>query len=393
VKILIVHNILWAHYKAVLFAELHRQLPPGDSLLVVQIARNERSRAGLETADASDAPVYTYPYQLLFDRFTDEIGTVEKTRALLGAVHRCRPDVINLTGYYDPAQLAVLIYARLRRIPVVMQIESTAADQVRSEAREWIKRRILSLCAGFFCFGSQSARYLLDMGVAPARILTRRNAVDNYTLAHAHARALPSRGNMQKVNGLPARNFVFVGRFISVKNLEGLLTAFATARQQTPAGTNWGLILLGDGPLRGALQSQITALHMNESVRFWPGQPWFRVPDVLALTDVLVLPSLSEPWGLVVNEAMVCGMPVIVSTRCGCAVDLVRDGQNGYIIDPDQPAELTNALTRFISGEADMSRMGEVSRALITPYAAEAVAGEMLTGFHRVALERASASA
>ncbi len=382
-KILIVHNILWAHYKAKLFAELYRQLPPGDELMVLQIARNERSRAGLETADATDAPVYTYPYQLLFDRFTDEISLPEKMRALLAGVRQFRPDAINLTGYYDPAQLLVLLYAKLRGIKVIMQIESTAADQTRNPLREWSKRRIIRLCDGFFCFGTQSAQYLIDMGVAPARILTRRNAVDNDALATAYARAQPNRLAVQQAHGLPSRNFVYVGRFIPVKNLEALLAAFAEARRQTSGDAAWGLILLGDGPLRDALQTQIDTLGLTDAVRFWPGQPWFRVPAVLALADVLVLPSLSEPWGLVVNEAMVCGMPVIVSDRCGCSVDLVRNGQNGYVVDPSQPAALTAALARFMSGAANIDRMGQVSRELIAPYSAEAVAADMLAGFRR----------
>ncbi len=379
-KILIVHNLLWAHYKAKLFAELCHQLPSADTLLVLQIARNERSRASLETATTADAPVYVYPYRLLFDRFTDEIGVVEKMRVLLAEVHRFRPDVINLTGYYDPAQLAVLVYAKLYRINVLMQIESTAVDQKRSGLLEWVKRRILGLCDGFFCFGTQSAQYLLDMGVAPNQILTRRNAVDNDTLANAYAHALPDRRVTQQAHALPTHNVVYVGRFALVKNLEALLTAFAQARQQTNA-TDWGLILLGDGPLRNALQTQIDGLGLGGVVQCWPGQPWFRVPSVLALADVLVLPSLSEPWGLVVNEAMVCGMPVIVSDRCGCAVDLVQNGQNGYVFDPEQPAELTTALVQFMTGKADVEAMGRVSRNLIAPYAAEVVAAEMLAGF------------
>jgi glycosyltransferase involved in cell wall biosynthesis len=228
-RILIVHNILWAHYKASVFQALQRVVDkqPGVVLKVLQIARNERSRASLEATSDAATPVYSYEYELLFDRFLEDVSLRERTTKLLRRVRAFRPDVINLTGYYDPAQMLVLLWAKANGIRVVVQNESTAADHQRGGWKEEFKRWIIGRCDGFFCFGEQSAKYLIDLGVEPSKILLRKNAVDNQAIETAYDRALPARTEQQKALGVRPKNFVFVGRFITVKNLPTLLTSFA----------------------------------------------------------------------------------------------------------------------------------------------------------------------
>ena len=385
-RILIVHNLLWAHYKSVVFQALQKLVDERSdvSLLVLQIARNERSRASLEISTSETPPTYTYNCELLFDEYLEDISLRRRARALLSHAKAYRPDVISLTGYYDPAQLLLLLWAKTQGIRVVMQNESTVADHPRKDWREQLKRWIFSQCDGFFCFGSQAADYLIQLGVAPAKILLRKNAVDNDTLHSAYERALPQRLPQQRQLGLPPNNFVFVGRLVWQKNLPMLLDAFAEASRQTTQSATWGLILLGDGDLEASLRQQINTLGITEKITFLPGRPWYRVPEVLTLSNVLLLASRSETWGLVVNEAMVCGLPVVVSERCGCAKDLVHNGQNGFSFDPDQPAQLTHHLIQFMNGSVDTARMGKVAQQLIAPYAPEAVAQEMLDGYSKI---------
>ncbi len=381
-NVLIVHNIVWAHYKAAVFQALDTLSRQVSNLHihVIQIARNERSRAGWETT-ASDAPVYQYDYELLFDRFVEDVSVRERTLALLNRMKTHKPDVLYLTGYYDPAQLALLAYAKLTGVPVVMQMESTAADSSRGGIKETLKRGILRLCNGFFCFGSLQADYLVQLGVPTRKILLKKTAVDNHALLTAYTNALPHRLTRQQQAGLCSRNFVFVGRLIEPKNLPALLQSFAEAIQQT-GNTEWGLVLLGDGPLKLQLESQTRDLNLNDRVRILPAVHWYRVPDTLALCDVLVLPSRSEPWGLVVNEAMVCGLPVLVSDRCGCVKDIVRDGQNGFVFTPDTPGQLTDRLVRFMQmSDNECFDMGKSSQQLIQPWSVDAVTREMMAGF------------
>ena len=265
-----------------------------------------------------------------------------------------------------------------------MQNESTAADQQREGWKEQMKRWVFRQSDGFFCFGSQAADYLIQLGVSSEKILLRKNAVDNKALLAAYQRALPDRVSLQQQLGLRPNNFIFVGRLIEAKNLPMLLTAFAEAHQQSTQSDTWGLILLGDGTEQAALRQQVATLGLTEQVIFLPGRPWFRVPEVLALSNVLVLPSRSEPWGLVVNEAMACGLPVIVSDRCGCAADLVQDGYNGFVINPDDPASLTHRLVQFMDNSVNTEQLGKAAQQTIARYSPEAVAQEMLNGFTKI---------
>ncbi|MGV3556967.1 glycosyltransferase family 4 protein [Larkinella arboricola] len=382
-KILIVHNILWAHYKATVFSELHR-LASGYNceVHVLQIAQSEQSRALLGKPDHLPDQ---YTYELLFDTYIEQVGTSAKIRALVARMRAYRPDVLLLTGYYDPAQIALMVLARLSGIKVIIQTESTPVDQARTGFKEWIKSRVIALANGFFCFGTPQANYLIQLGVRPDQILVAQNAVvDNAKLRQVYEQAQPTRAARQTQLGLKPSNFIYVGRLAPEKNLTILIDAFQQARQKARNPAEWGLLLLGDGPEKGSIQAQIDRLGAQDFVKILPNQPWYRVPETLALADVLVLPSLSEPWGLVVNEAMACGMPVVVSDRCGCAPDLVKNGQNGYVFDPLRPEELTNCLLHFIDGHANRQAMGQVSSEIIATLSPDTVAREMLAGFVKV---------
>lgn len=387
-RILIVHNILWSHYKSVLFSALHRlsQKLPGCSVDVVQIARNEKSRATLPSAAPdSGSETADYPYTLLFDQYLEDVGVAARTKALINHFRNHRPDILYLTGYYDPAQIALLLLAKAQGVRVVIQNESTPVDQVRNGLKEWLKSRIIRMADGFICFGAPSVQYMRNLGARPEQILVDKSAVvDNDTLLSAYRRALPERETIRVRLGLRPRNFIFVGRLVLVKNLPFLLSAFKEALSRSNNSGQWGLILLGGGELQDQLEQQIRRDNLTEAVRMLPGQPWFRVPEFLALAEVLVLPSVSETWGLVVNEAMVCGMPVLVSSQCGCSHDLVRQGQNGYVFDPYQPEELVGRLLSFMDDSADPEAMGRVSAELIAPFNPNAVAREILDAFGKL---------
>ncbi|RRB06341.1 glycosyltransferase family 4 protein [Larkinella rosea] len=382
-KILIVHNILWAHYKATVFSELHRLAPAYDCQVhVLQIAQTEQSRVLFGKPDQLPDQ---YSYELLFDTVVEQVGTLPKMKALVSRMRAYRPDMLLITGYYDPAQIALMTVAKLSGIKVIIQTESTPVDLVRSGAKEWLKSRIISMADGFFCFGTPQADYLIQLGVRPEKILVHRNAVvDNSKLRHIHDRVLPDRFLKQTEAGLKPANFIYVGRLAPEKNITLLIDSFHQALQKAKDSTGWGLILLGDGNQKATLLAQIDRLHLQDSVQILPNQPWYRVPETLALADVLVLPSLSEPWGLVVNEAMACGMPVVVSNRCGCAQDLVQHNQNGYVFDPLQPGELTTSLLNFIDGRANQQAMSLRSEQIIAEFDPQVVGQKMMEGFVKV---------
>ena len=167
--------------------------------------------------------------------------------------------------------------------------------------------------------------------------------------------------------GLPERYFLFVGRFAPEKNLVRLLEAYAGYRQ-TAGQSAWGLVLVGSGPLEKELRAQVEKLR---DVVFAGFQQKDTLPAYFGLASCLVLPSISEPWGLVVNEAMAAGLPVLVSNRCGCVPELVQPGVNGYVCDPLDTEEMARLLGVVSSDTAEAGRMGEASRHIVALYTPE----------------------
>ncbi len=372
-RVLIVHNQLWAHYKSKLFEEIHRSLSeryPRAVFRVVQIGLYESSRRSMQSDDPG---LYDYPYQVLFRKSLDQIGFAARLKALIRAYREFRPDVLNITGYYDWAQILLMCLAKAGGVKVVISSESSAADHRRSPLREAVKRWILNRADAFFCFGTTSAEYLQRLGVPGKKIPVRNAAViDDRRIREEYLRA----GGAARKHS-PA--FIFVGRLAGEKNLELLLEAFRKAKSQSAAP--WGLILVGDGPMKKEIAGYVEK-EKPDGVTLAGGVSWLEVPGWLSHADVLVLPSYSEPWGLVVNEALVCGLPVIVSEKCGCAADLVDPGKNGYLFDPYNADELAAHMVRFMEMSPDQLRAyGAHGQDIVSKFAAGKVAGEMVSTY------------
>jgi glycosyltransferase involved in cell wall biosynthesis len=378
-KILIVHNQLWAHYKAIIFNELQKiiDIKKDDSLLVVQIASIEKSRLDLGTFDNS---IHQYPYKLIHEGVLEEVSLWKRISGILSAIQAFNPDVVNLTGYYDFASWTVLFYCKINSIKIILSNESTADDHARNGWKEFFKSLIIKQFDGYFNFGTLSKNYLLSLGAKAKKMLVNRNCVDNKALRDIYQKCLPQRTEKQKKLNLASKNFIFVGRLIEYKNLFHFIEAFGMATTKTK--NEWGIIILGDGEQKEDLQRFVFEKNI-QNLSFQKGVSWQQVPEYLALSDVLVLPSYSEPWGLVVNEAMACGLPVMVSEKCGCAVDLVKNGENGFVFSPNNIDQLTGLLLKFINQEVDFEKMGRVSKQIIQEYSPENVAKEMYEGFKK----------
>lgn len=388
-RVLIVHNQLWAHYKSKLFSEIDlaiKRTDPTDELLVAQIALYEASRKVMQN---DDSIIYDYPYKVLFKRSLDQVSFGERREALFRIFDAYQPDVLNITGYFDWAQVLLMFYARWKGVKVVISSESSSADHNRSAWKEWIKKMIVSRANAFFCFGKTSAEYLEKLGVAESAIKVRNAAViDEQVIRRRYEEAKKEIAANAFTNPI-SRKFVYVGRLAQEKNLKTLILAFAHVIKTT--GSDWKLLFVGDGPERNNLEKLAAESGVASQVIFAGGFPWYQVPGWLAQSDVLVLPSKSEPWGLVVNEAMVCGMPVIVSKTCGCAGDLVRDGANGFTFDHSSQAELEQHMTFFIHNSDRIAEMGRESLKLIAPFASGPVATQMAAAYRALATDRKGA--
>jgi glycosyltransferase involved in cell wall biosynthesis len=378
-KVLVIHNILWAHYKSVLFEALVRNSPSELEIEVVQIAKNELSRKNMDTPDFK----FDYPYRLLFDDYIENIPTFKKIYKLLSHVFYSKAQVVNVTGYAaDIAITLAVFFSKLMGKKVVISNESTLADSKRNFLKELIKSITVKTADGYISFGSLSEEYLIKLGAKKTEIFEKNAAiVDDKIILESF---LNNNISNFLTNEITTKfNFIFVGRLIEVKNLYVLIEQFSQLKNDCPEAIDWGLILLGDGDLKEQLMSKVKALG-TKNVYFEPSQAWFNVPKYFNVSDVLILPSESETWGLVVNEAMICGLPVIVSDKCGCAVDLVDN--NGFVFESNNGLMLRDFMQKLMIDQQLRKRFGQKSKKIINKYSVEQVSNRIIKGF--LALEK-----
>jgi len=156
------------------------------------------------------------------------------------------------------------------------------------------------------------------------------------------------------------------------KNLPTLIRAYAAYRQKSEASGNppWDVVLLGDGPLREALKSQLSTLNLHGHVHLPGFKQYDELPVYYALAKAFVHASTTEQWGLVVNEAIASGLPVIVSNRCGCVPELVQG--NGFIFESTDEHELGSRLLEMASlSDEERRRLGDVSYTIAANFAPE----------------------
>jgi 1,2-diacylglycerol 3-alpha-glucosyltransferase len=297
------------------------------------------------------------------------------------------PTVVVVPGWSHPAALAMLEWSSSRRRPAVLMSASTAHDARRRWWREAIKRRIVAIGSAGLAGGASQSAYLRALGMAEGTIFQGYDAVDNTYFAEQATRVRDMAEAERARLGLPERYFLASGRFIAEKNLRRLLDAYAHYRQWAGADA-WHLVLLGDGELRAEVESRIARADLAGAVILPGFRQYDELPLYYGLAGAFVLASMSETWGLVINEAMASGLPVIVSERCGCASDLVQDGVNGFTFDPcdvEELAGLMHQVAAMPDGQRD--EMAEAGHRIIADWGPERFADGLVQAV-QVALRR-----
>jgi 1,2-diacylglycerol 3-alpha-glucosyltransferase len=332
----------------------------------------------------------TYPWEGIsaaasFERVTLFSGSASPSynrqlrSRLFDCLDRFQPGVVLVPGWGNLEALAALAWCISRRVPAIVMSESTAWDEKRSWWKEGIKRRLVALYSSALAGGHPHADYLERLGMPPDRVFCGYDAVDNDYFAQKAA-PIRSRDPTSRVEqGLPQNYFLASARFIEKKNLTRLLQAYArylklwrkpdkNGGESAPA-VPWSLVLLGDGPLRKTLEAQLTALQLRDRVLLPGFKQYADLPAYYALAGAFIHASAVEQWGLVVNEAMASGLPVLVSNRCGCAADLVREGKNGFTFDPYNIEQLVQLMQQMSALEPKTRKaMGQESERIVADW-------------------------
>jgi glycosyltransferase involved in cell wall biosynthesis len=265
---------------------------------------------------------------------------------------------------------------------VIVMSDSQEIDFPRTIFREWIKRRYVICCDGALVGGRPHSYYLVKLGMDATRIRVGYDVVDNEYFDNGAGQARANAAALRQQHGLPERYFLTSARFIEKKNLPRLIQAFAdflrAMGEQAQASGPWHLVVLGDGALRGELERRVATLGLATRVLMPGFKQYPELPLYYGLAQAFILASTTEQWGLVVNEAMASGLPVLVSECCGCARDLVQSGVNGYTFDPRDVSALTGLMVRLAENEDRRQAMGEASANLIDVWSPDVFAANLI---------------
>jgi 1,2-diacylglycerol 3-alpha-glucosyltransferase len=345
------------YHLARLRALANRLARSGDRLLAIEVADQER-RYPWSRASGSEP----FDWTTLFPgRALETISREDCVLGIRRVLEAERPDALGIVGYSRPESMAALNWARKHDRPTILMSESQEIDHPRTWWKEAIKRRRVARFSSGLVGGPRHRDYLVKLGMARSKIALGYNSVDNDAFAR---RAEAARRSPDARRGLPDRPyFLAINRFVPEKNLNRLVEAFSRYRADATSDA-WDLVLCGDGPGAEEVDRAIRssglahAIHRPGFLQAEELSPW------LAFASAFVHPSLMEPWGLVVNEAAACGLPLLVSDRAGCVETLVPDppGTTGRRFDPRDELELTAALA-WISGLPESERQGMGRRA------------------------------
>lgn len=372
-RVAVYHNILWPKYKGAIFSELHELgREAGLEISFVQIAETEGERAALGKVDLS---YHRYPYRLLFNGAYSVVPMRKRVFALLRDLLRYPAELVVIPGYDRPEYWMMLLVCIVTRRRRAVFCDSTLYDRMRTSWKESAKRWFFSRCDGVFGYGIRSKEYLMTYGVTEEKIRFRCQAAAlppsyDVTAVRAAYQTQPDRAAT-----LP--KFLYVGRLSVEKGLMDLLQALSRFRETQGDAT---LDLVGAGSQEQHLAAEAERLGLENLVRFLGPKNMEDIAGLLVSSVALVLPSRSEPWGLVVNEALSYGCPVLVSNVCGCVPELVIDGVTGYSFEAGNINALCDRMSAAVALSLNRSGVAEHCMRLIAEFTPRHAAAEILAG-------------
>lgn len=409
---LLLHFARYGPYHHARLRAVQAELAPlGWEVIGLQTASTDATYDWREDTSAGSSKAEEAAILTLFPgRTYEEIPAGECRRTLITALDHLSPDAIAVPGWGTLDARVSLGWCRRRGAKAVIMSETREVDGTRRWWKERIKSLIMRHVHGALVGGAAHRDYLVKLGIPASRIVTGYNVVDNAYFA-AEAARWRAVGGEETVGGegadggveLPQPYFLASNRFIERKNLVRLIEAYAqfcplpTASSPQPTASGplptapWSLVLLGDGQMKPWLVTRCRDLGLNvvESSP-WEGSlnkaqstkneelsasptiffPGFRqieeLPRFYAHAGAFIHPALEEPWGLVINEAMACGLPVLSGNNVGAAEELICEGVNGWTFDATDVAAMAETMEK-LAGLSDEERlaMGKAGAALL----------------------------
>jgi glycosyltransferase involved in cell wall biosynthesis len=272
-------------------------------------------------------------------------------------------------GYLELPLLSALLWGRRHRVKMILGFESTVLDKPRYQLLEWIKFKLVNSFHRAFVNGERSRSYLNSLGFHNNDIVTVSQTVDNDFFIKESGLVRAERARWRAMLNLPDHYFLYVGRLESAKNVVGLVETYGLLCRQN-RDNGFGLVIVGNGPEETRIRKLVKQQRLY-NVHLVGFKPMEQLAPYYALADCFVIASICDPGPMVVHEAMACGLPILISERCGSVAELVKPGINGFQFNPEDHEVLAGLMAGIASGQADLKRMGQASSERIRDFTPE----------------------
>lgn len=320
-----------------------------------------------------------FPEYSLSKKALISLSSVPLYRRIVAYLLEKRIRLVILLGYNNLTRLLLIHWAQRKGIPLLLTGDSNIFNEGRHHFpmrifKRWYVSHVVDLVAGLMPMGTCGRAYyrLYADHNKPTFLFPYEPDYDKLAVCDASTReAFLRRHGLNPIR----RRLLYSGRLTRVKRVDLMLNAFERIAEYRP---DWDLVIAGDGPLRQALQARVPERIRNRIQ--WLG--FLQFEDLIPCyhcCDALVLPSEREPWALVINEAVATGLPIIATDVVGAAVELVRQGINGFLVPPRNIEALTGAMKEITNPDRNQD-MREAAPAILRQWrtAADPVEGVRL---------------
>lgn len=347
-NVLIIHNIV-SPYRIPFFEALSNH--PLVNLHVCYCAKKHKNRQW----KIIDSEQYNYSF---LSGITIEIYdiTYHINPSIIIKLFRCNFDVVIIGGNTDFTTQIAFFVSKLLNIPIILWSEGIKSAQ--SNLGKFISpltRLIIKHSDAIVVPGTLSRDFHIEQGAIPEKIFIAPNIVNNDLFIKQSLEFKKDKLNVKKALNFNDKNIIiiFVGQLIERKGIKYLIQAYQILCKEFP---NIALIVVGDGPLKESLSNKCD----REKVPNIYFTGWISETEKIlyySIADVFVFPTLEDVWGLVVNEAMACSLPVISTNAAGCTFDMISIGENGFIVDAKDPHQLYSEIKKILSDEVCLKSM------------------------------------
>lgn len=302
--------------------------------------------------------------------------------AITDLLESVQPDVLAIPGWGFPISRAALAFAQKYKIPTVLMSESKHDDEQRTWWKEKLKSWLYVKKFSSALVGGPAHRdYLVNLGFQQHRIFEGYDVVDNHYFSQqsiiSRSDSVLARKRQPKIPRKPY--FLAVTRLIPRKNIIRLVEAFANYCNIVGIQQAWHLVICGSGVEESDIRQLIDKYQLNSLVHLPGFLTYQQIGSWYGLANAFVHPALIEQWGLVINEACAAGLPILCSQTVGACHSLVKNGENGFVFDPQETSAIAQALLKIHSmNEVACLNMGAASQQIVAEFSPEKFGGNLL---------------